>query len=69
MCDAVSYVVKNGVEWRSLPVGFPPWEACTCTIDSQMVKALDSQMVKGHDTVSNPPSKLLYLQALRRHGG
>jgi transposase len=27
MCDAVSYVVKNGVEWRALPVDYPPWEA------------------------------------------
>ena len=27
MCDAVGYVVKNGVEWRALPVDFPPWEA------------------------------------------
>jgi len=27
MCDAVSYVVKNGVEWRALPADFPPWEA------------------------------------------
>src|SRR6201987_1853011 len=27
MCDAVSYVVKNGVEWRALPVDLPPWEA------------------------------------------
>jgi transposase len=27
MCDAVSCVVKNGVEWRALPVDFPPWEA------------------------------------------
>jgi transposase len=25
--DAVVYVVKNGVEWRALPVDFPPWEA------------------------------------------
>ncbi len=23
MCDAVAYVVKNGVEWRALPSGFP----------------------------------------------
>ena len=30
MCDAVSYVVKNGVEWRALPADFPPWEA-VCT--------------------------------------
>ncbi len=27
MCDAVCYVVKNGIEWRALPVDFPPWEA------------------------------------------
>jgi transposase len=27
MCDAVFYVVKNGVEWRALPVDFPPHEA------------------------------------------
>jgi transposase len=27
MCDAVAYVVKNGVEWRALPVDFPPWKA------------------------------------------
>jgi transposase len=32
MCDAVFDVVKNGVEWRALPVGFPPhaavWKFC-----------------------------------------
>jgi len=27
MCDAVGYVVKNGIEWRALPVDLPPWEA------------------------------------------
>jgi transposase len=27
MCDAVSYVVKNGIEWRALPADLPPWEA------------------------------------------
>jgi transposase len=27
MCDAVSYVARNGIEWRALPVDFPPWEA------------------------------------------
>jgi len=27
MCDAVAYLVKNGIEWRALPVDFPPWEA------------------------------------------
>lgn len=27
MCDAVAYVARNGIEWRALPVDFPPWEA------------------------------------------
>lgn len=27
MLDAVRYVVRNGIEWRALPVDFPPWEA------------------------------------------
>jgi transposase len=27
MCDAVSYVVRNGIEWRAVPADFPPWEA------------------------------------------
>jgi len=27
VCDAVFYVVKNGIEWRALPTDFPPWEA------------------------------------------
>jgi hypothetical protein len=25
--DAVFCVVRNGIEWRALPVDFPPWEA------------------------------------------
>jgi transposase len=27
VCDAVAYVVRNGIEWRALPVDFPPWGA------------------------------------------
>jgi transposase len=27
MCDAIAYVARNGIEWRALPVDFPPWEA------------------------------------------
>jgi transposase len=25
--DAIGYVVRNGIQWRALPVDFPPWEA------------------------------------------
>lgn len=27
MVDAVRYVVRNGIEWRAMPVDFPPWTA------------------------------------------
>ena len=27
MCDAVAYVVRNGIEWRAVPVDFPPWDS------------------------------------------
>jgi transposase len=27
MLDAIGYVVRNGIEWRALPIDFPPWEA------------------------------------------
>src|SRR5262245_65995432 len=27
VCDAVAYVVRNGIEWRALAGGFPPWAA------------------------------------------
>ncbi|MGH8302616.1 MAG: IS5 family transposase [Steroidobacteraceae bacterium] len=25
--DAVSYVTRNGIEWRAMPVDFPPWSS------------------------------------------
>jgi transposase len=27
MLDGVRYVVRNGIEWRAMPVDLPPWEA------------------------------------------
>lgn len=27
MCDAVAYVVRNGIEWRAVPADFPPWDS------------------------------------------
>jgi transposase len=27
MRDGIGYVVRNGIEWRALPVDFPPWDA------------------------------------------
>lgn len=27
MLDAIGYVTRQGIEWRALPIDFPPWEA------------------------------------------
>ena len=27
MCDAIAYVTRNGIEWRAVPVDFPPWDS------------------------------------------
>src|SRR5712691_11339631 len=27
MVDAIAYVTRNRIEWRALPVDFPPWQA------------------------------------------
>ena len=27
MVDAIGYVVRNSIEWRALPIDFPPWDA------------------------------------------
>jgi transposase len=28
--DAIGYVTRYGIEWRALPVDFPPWEGRVC---------------------------------------
>ena len=46
MCDAVSYVVKNGVEWRALPVVFPPWEAVYAFFERRNGRGLPAELVR-----------------------
>jgi transposase len=46
MCDAVSYVVKNGVEWRALPVDFPPWEAVYAFFERWNGRGLPAELVR-----------------------
>jgi transposase len=45
MCDAVSYVVKNGVEWRALPVDFP-WEAVYAFLERWSGRGLPVELVR-----------------------
>jgi transposase len=32
MLDAIGYVTRYGIEWRALPVNFPPWEGRVCLL-------------------------------------
>jgi transposase len=46
MCDAVAYVVKDGVEWRALPVDFPPWEAVYASFERWNGRGLPAELVR-----------------------
>jgi transposase len=45
VCDAVAYVVRNGIEWRALPVDFPPWEAVYAFYQRWNARGLPSALV------------------------
>ena len=47
MCDAVAYVVKNGIEWRALPVDFPPWEAVYAFYERWNGRGLPQALITG----------------------
>jgi transposase len=46
MCDAVAYVVRNGVEWRALPADFPPWEAAYAFYERWNGRGLPQELVR-----------------------
>jgi len=46
MCDAVAYVVKNGIEWRALPVDFPPWEAAYAFWERWNGRGLPQELIR-----------------------
>jgi transposase len=46
MCDAVAYVVKNGIEWRALPVDFPPWEAVYAFYERWNNRGLPQELIR-----------------------
>jgi transposase len=45
MVDAIAYVVRNGIEWRALPVDFPPWEAVYAFFQRWNARGLPQQLV------------------------
>ena len=46
MCDAVFYVVRNGVEWRALRADFPPWDAVYAFYDRWSARGLPQALVR-----------------------
>ena len=46
MCDAVAYVVRNGIEWRALPADFPPWEAAYAFYERWNGRGLPQELVR-----------------------
>jgi transposase len=44
MCDAVAYVARNGIEWRALPVDFPPWDSVYAFYERWNKRGLPQQL-------------------------
>lgn len=45
MLDAIRYVTKYGVEWRALPVDFPPWQAVYAFFQRWSARGLPHRLV------------------------
>jgi transposase len=45
MLDAIGYVTRYGIEWRALPVDFPPWQAAYAFFDRWNARGLPQGLV------------------------
>ena len=45
MCDAVAYVVRNGIEWRAVPVDFPNWDSVYAFYERWSERGLPQSLV------------------------
>jgi transposase len=43
--DAIGYVSRYGIEWRALPVDFPPWEAVYAFFERWSARGLPQRLV------------------------
>jgi transposase len=43
--DAIGYVTRYGIEWRALPVDFPPWEAVYAFFERWNARGLPQRLV------------------------
>jgi transposase len=46
MLDAIGYVTRNGIEWRALPVDFPPWDAVYAFFQRWSQRGLPHRLVE-----------------------
>jgi transposase len=68
MCDAVSYVVKNGVERRALPVDFPPREAVYAFFERWNGRGLPLALVRRHQgRAAQPTACIVDSQIVKAH--
>jgi transposase len=44
MCDGIGYVARNGIEWRALPVDFPPWDSVYAFYERWNKRGLPQQL-------------------------
>jgi transposase len=44
MCDAIAYVTRNGIEWRAVPVDFPPWDSVYAFYERWNKRGLPQQL-------------------------
>lgn len=45
MVDAIGYVVRNGIEWRAMPVDFPPWDTVYAFFQRWNARGLPQRLV------------------------
>ncbi|MDT7783133.1 MAG: hypothetical protein QOF58_1552 [Pseudonocardiales bacterium] len=45
MVDAIGYLTRYGIEWRALPVDFPPWEAVYAFFERWSERGLPQRLV------------------------
>ncbi|MCA1695318.1 MAG: transposase, partial [Actinobacteria bacterium] len=45
MLDAIGYVTRYGIEWRALPVDFPPWQAVYAFFERWNARGLPQGLV------------------------
>jgi transposase len=47
MVDAVAYLTRNGIEWRALPVDFPPWDSVYAFYQRWNARGLPQRLAAG----------------------